>query len=52
MTALATGLELAVLDDEVAEKTANQWEAYGDAPERHLAALRDILDDEEPDYRH
>ena len=52
LTALASGLELSVLDDEVAEKTAHQWEVYGGAPEKHLAALRVILDEEEPDYRH
>ena len=52
LTALASGLELSFLDDEVAEKTASQWEAYEGAPEKHLAALRSILDEEEPDYRH
>jgi ribulose-5-phosphate 4-epimerase/fuculose-1-phosphate aldolase len=52
LTALASGLELSVLDDDVAEKTAHQWEVYGDAPQKHLAALRNILDEEEPDYRH
>ena len=52
MTALASGLELSFLDDATAEKTAHQWETYDGAPEKHLAALRDILDEEEPDYRH
>ena len=52
LTALSSGLELAVLDDDVAEKTAHQWEVYGGAPDKHLAALRVILDEEEPEYRH
>jgi len=52
ITALSTGLELAVLDDAVAEKTAQQWENYTGAPEKHLAAIRAILDEEEPEYRH
>ena len=45
-------MELSVLDSDVAEKTAQQWENYGDAPKRHLVAIRTILDEEEPDYRH
>ena len=52
ITAKSTGMELSVLDSDVAEKTAQQWENYGDAPKRHLAAIRTILDEEEPDYRH
>ena len=53
MTALASGRELHVVSDEVARKTAQQWEGYMDAGagERHLAALRAVLDSEEPDYR-
>ena len=50
MTALATGQELAVMSDDVAEKTAQQWEDYGPAIEAHLAAIRNILDEEEPEY--
>ena len=50
MTALATGQELAVMSDDVAEKTAQQWEDYGPAIEAHLVAIRNILDEEEPEY--
>lgn len=50
MTALATGQDLAVMSDDVAEKTAQQWEDYGPAIEAHLAAIRNILDEEEPEY--
>ena len=50
MTALATGRELAVMGDDVAEKTAAQWENYEPDIEAHLVAIRTILDEEEPDY--
>lgn len=50
MTALATGREIAVMSDDVAEKTAQQWEDYDSAAESHLKAIRRILDEEEPDY--
>lgn len=52
LTALATGLELSVLDDDVAEKTAQQWEVYEGGPRKHMQAIRAIFDEEEPDYRH
>jgi len=51
ITALATGRPLSVVSDEVAEKTARQWEDYGDFADRHLSAIRDVLDEDEPDYR-
>ena len=51
LTALASGLELAVLSDDVAEKTAQQWETYEGGPQKHMQAIRTILDEEEPDYR-
>lgn len=50
MVALSTGRPLNVASDAVAEKTAQQWEAYDFAPEKHLRAIRDILDADEPDY--
>lgn len=40
--------ELFAISDDIAEKTAQQWEAY---PARQFAALQKILDDEEPDYK-
>ncbi len=52
ITALATGRELAVLSDEIAEKTAYEIANYeGHYPHRHLSAIRDILDEDEPAYR-
>jgi len=52
ITALSTGLPLNVLGDDVAEKTAQQWENYDGGFTKHLLAIRAILDEEEPDYRH
>ena len=51
MTALATGLELSYLSDDVAEKTAQQFEDYKGGPAIYMKAIRGILDEEEPDYR-
>ena len=50
--ALQTGRELAIIPEEVAVKTEKQFNdfPYGFA-EAHLDALKDILDQEEPDYR-
>lgn len=50
--ALQTGRELRVLSDEVAEKTAQQLEAYPEQDERHFAELKAILDNEGSDYRY
>jgi ribulose-5-phosphate 4-epimerase/fuculose-1-phosphate aldolase len=49
--ALQTGRELRVLSDEVAEKTAQQLEAYPEQDERHFAELKAILDNEGSDYQ-
>jgi ribulose-5-phosphate 4-epimerase/fuculose-1-phosphate aldolase len=54
ITALATGKPLRVAADEIAEKTAQQWEDYVQRvgiADAHLRELREILDREEPDYR-
>ncbi|WP_135504491.1 class II aldolase and adducin N-terminal domain-containing protein [Roseovarius aestuariivivens] len=48
--ALQTGQALRVLSDEVAEKTAQELEAYPEQGERHLAELMAILDSEGSDY--
>ena len=48
--ALQTGRELRVLSDEVAERTAQQLEAYPEQDERHFAELKAILDEEQSDY--
>jgi ribulose-5-phosphate 4-epimerase/fuculose-1-phosphate aldolase len=52
--ALTTGKLLRIVADEVAEKTAQQWEDYVDRiglAAAHLRELRAILDREEPDYK-
>ena len=48
---LSTGKTAAIMSDEVAEKTAQQWESYTGFAEAHLREVREILDREEPDYR-
>ena len=48
--ALQTGMELRVLSDEIAEKTASELDDYPDQDARHLAELRLILDREGSDY--
>lgn len=50
LTALSTGQPLNVASDAVAEKTAQQWEAYPGAARKHLAAIRAVLDEDEPEY--
>ena len=54
VTALATGIPLRLVSDEVAEKTAGQWDDYVNKSrfaDLHLREVREILDREEPDYR-
>ena len=53
ITALSSGRELHILSDEVARKTAGDWDSYAQegSGEKHLAALKEILDGEEPTYR-
>ena len=48
--ALSCGRPLLAIADDIAEKTARQWESYP-APRRHFDELLAILDREEPDYR-
>jgi ribulose-5-phosphate 4-epimerase/fuculose-1-phosphate aldolase len=50
MTALSTGAPLAILSNDVAEKTARQWEDYDKYVGKHLAAIHEILTEEEPEY--
>jgi ribulose-5-phosphate 4-epimerase/fuculose-1-phosphate aldolase len=50
LTALTTGKELNIASDAVAEKTARQWEEYPGFADKHFAAIRAILDEEEPTY--
>lgn len=50
--ALSTGQPLHVASDEVAEMTCRQWTEFPlDAAADHFEAMKDILDEEEPDYR-
>ena len=49
--ALQTGRELNFLSDEVAERTAQQWESYEGAADAHFSELKAILDNEKSDYR-
>ena len=52
--ALTTGKPLRIASDEVAEKTALQWEDYSDRVgicDAHLREVRAVLDRDEPDYK-
>ena len=49
--ALMTQKPMRILSDEIAEKTAQQWENYKNGPENHFSELMAILDDTEADYR-
>ena len=54
IVALTTQKPLRIASDEVAEKTARQWEEYMDKVgfcDAHLREVRAILDREEPDYK-
>lgn len=48
--ALQTGRPLRMLSDEVAEKTAREWEDYPGYAENHLREIKAVLDAEAPDY--
>lgn len=48
--ALQTGQPLRILDDAIAEKTAQELENYPDQAERHFSELKAILDKEGDDY--
>lgn len=48
--ALQTGQPLRVLSDEIAEKTAQELENYPEQDVRHLAELKEILDEEGSTY--
>ncbi len=48
--ALQTGRPLRILPDAIAEKTAQEWEAYPGFADAHLSELRAILDAEDPGY--
>lgn len=48
--ALQTGRPLRILPEDIAERTAREWESYPGFAETHLRELRAILDAEAPDY--
>lgn len=50
VNAYATGREISVLSDDVAERTAQDWEGIRDFSIRHFEEMKLILDREEPDY--
>jgi len=49
--ALMTRKPMRILSDEIAEKTAQQWENYKNGPENHFSELMAILDETEADFR-
>ncbi len=51
VTAYMTGQPLRIIPDDIARRTARQWAEYPGYGEKHLAELKRILDEEEPDYR-
>jgi ribulose-5-phosphate 4-epimerase/fuculose-1-phosphate aldolase len=52
LVALSTQKELKIVSDEVAEKTAQEWENYStNMGNLHLKAIRSILDKEDPSYK-
>ena len=48
--ALQTGQPLRLLPDDIAEKTAQEWEAYPGFAEAHLHEIKALLDEENPAY--
>lgn len=50
--ALQTGQTLRVLSNEIAEKTAREWEGYPGLSDAFLKEIRALLDEEGSDYRH
>ena len=52
ITALLTNKELNIVDNKIAEKTAQEWENYPvNMGEQHLKAIRIILDNEDSSYK-
>lgn len=50
--ALSTGRELSLVPDRIAALAEQQWAEYPEAADLHFTALMEILDADEPDYRH
>ncbi|MGR3291564.1 MAG: hypothetical protein ACU0C9_10270, partial [Paracoccaceae bacterium] len=51
MLAYASGQPLNVMPDEIAAKTAQDWENYSGSAVAHFEALKDMLDRTDPSYR-
>jgi ribulose-5-phosphate 4-epimerase/fuculose-1-phosphate aldolase len=51
MLAYASGQSLAVLSDEIAERTAVAWEDFRESAYAHFRDLKTVLDREDPGYR-
>ena len=49
--AYSTGQPLNIMSDELAEETAQEWSTYKGAEFAHFEQMKQILDDEEPDYK-
>jgi ribulose-5-phosphate 4-epimerase/fuculose-1-phosphate aldolase len=50
--AYSTGQPLNVLPDDVAERTAQDWEGITDFSEAHFAEMKNLLNVEDPSYAH
>lgn len=51
MLAYSSGQPLNVLSDEIARKTAQDWERYSDSAAAHFEQLKSMLDKRDPSYR-
>lgn len=49
--AYSTGQPLNIMNDQLAEETAAEWESYKDAEFSHFEEMKQILDAEQPDFR-
>ena len=49
--AYSTGQPLSIMDDDLAEKTAQSWELYSDSAFAHFDQLKEILDKTDSSYR-
>lgn len=50
--AYSTGQPLKILPDDIAERTAQDWEQITDFSKAHFAEMKSILDAEDPSYAH
>lgn len=50
ITALSTGRELSIVSNDIAEKTAQQWEEYEGSAEKHLIAIRSVLSERDASF--